>query len=79
MTDQLQPAGEALSNAIWEAAWFAVNKHRSKAEFVAMVTKAANEAFDSQVHNAVTRSASAAFASLAGTLADALEKGGQPK
>ena len=53
MTDQLQPAGEELSNAIWEAAWFAVNKHRSKAEFVAMVTKAANEAFDSQVQNAV--------------------------
>jgi hypothetical protein len=55
MTDQLHPAGEALSNAIWEAAWFAVDKHCSKAEFVAMVTKAANEAFDSQVHNAAVR------------------------
>jgi hypothetical protein len=53
----LHPAGEALSNAIWEAAWFAVDKHYSKVEFVAMVTKAANEAFDSQVNNAAVAQA----------------------
>jgi hypothetical protein len=55
MTDQLDPAGEFLRNAIWEAAWFAVDKLCSKAEFVAMVTNAANEAFDSQVNNAAVR------------------------
>ena len=53
---ELHPTGDALSNAIWEAAWFAVNKiDCSKTEFVGIVTRAANEAFDSQMHNAALR------------------------
>ena len=47
--------GEALNNAIWEAAWFAVERRCDKDKFVATITKAANEAFDSQVNNAAVR------------------------
>jgi hypothetical protein len=65
MTDRLQ-------NAIREAAWVAVGKQHSKAAFVAMVTKAANEAFDAHVHAAQVHSAQARL--MYRTLADALEK-----
>jgi hypothetical protein len=50
--DNLNSTGDQLSAAIWEAAWWSVNRSKcNKDEFVAMVTRAANEAFDSQVHN----------------------------
>ena len=49
--------GEALNNAIWEAAWFAVERNCDKDKFVATIIKAANEAFDSQVNNAAVRKA----------------------
>jgi hypothetical protein len=51
----LHPVGAELNNAIWEAAWFAVDCHCDKDEFIAMVTKAANEAFDAQVNNKAKR------------------------
>jgi hypothetical protein len=55
----LDPVGAELNNAIWEAAWFAVNKrHCDKDTFVTLVTKAADEAFDSQVNNAAVRAQS---------------------
>jgi hypothetical protein len=55
-TDELHPVGEQLSEAIWTAAHYAVNEiHCSKDQFVAMVTRAANEAFDSQANNAAVR------------------------
>jgi len=47
--------GEALNNAIWEAAWFAVERNCDRDKFVATIIKAANEAFDSQVNNAAVR------------------------
>ena len=57
--EQQLRAGEATNaalEAIWTAAWFAVNElHCSKAEFIATVTKAANAAFDSQMQNAGVR------------------------
>jgi hypothetical protein len=53
---ELNSTGEKLSEAAWEAAWFAVRKQRcGRDEFVAMVTKAAGEAFDSQMNNAMVR------------------------
>jgi len=53
MTDQPHDIGEALSDAIWDAACFTVTKtDYSKAEFVAIVAWAASEAFDAQMDSA---------------------------
>jgi hypothetical protein len=52
---RLHPVGEQLSNALWEAAWFAVDNGSNKERFVAMVFRAANEAFDSQASNRILR------------------------
>jgi hypothetical protein len=50
---ELNSTGEKLSEAMWEAAWFAVRKQLcGRDEFVALMTKAAEEAFDSQMSNA---------------------------
>jgi hypothetical protein len=46
---------EALNNAIWEAAWFAVQRGADKEKFVATITRAASEAFDSHLQFAPAR------------------------
>jgi hypothetical protein len=53
--EQLHPVGEQLSEAIWNAARFALDSGISKRRFVALVTKAADEAFDSHILNAKVR------------------------
>lgn len=48
--------GIDLVNAIWEAAWFAVNRlHYDKDDFVSLITLCAAESFDAQLSNAATR------------------------
>jgi hypothetical protein len=48
--------GGKLSEAIWEAAWFAVENDPSKNDkFVALLTRAAKTAFALQLHNANLR------------------------
>jgi hypothetical protein len=53
--EEFEQLGEELNKAIWKAARFWVDERGNKERFVALVTKAASAAWDSQVHNATVR------------------------